>query len=294
MKNNFLLESFLDFLKSCGKTSCTISAYAYDIKSFLEKCKKIEDVDEQYVSDFLKQLKLSGISSRSVNRKISSLKNFFNFLQDEKIIEKNPVNNFSQLKTSKSLPKSLDKELVDRMLDLSKFESSRFNLMLHLLYFTGLRVSELVSLSFDHIIVISRKDFNIEPFFIIKGKGNKERIVPFSNEVKHLLIEYISVNKINKGYVFISPKHGHISRNNFFIELKKFALKNNIDPTKISPHKFRHSYASHMLENGIDLRTLQELLGHESINTTQIYTYINSNQLKNVIIDFHPLCKVRI
>ncbi len=299
-----LIERFLEMLSSERAASInTIAAYKLDLNSLAEfhSSSNLDELKSQDLRKFISYLKQQGYSPRSINRKISSFKQFYLFLASEEIILDNPTTEIDIQKQSKSLPKMLEINEVDKLfqyLDQSLSpEDIRLSCMLSILYSAGLRVSELVGLKLSFF---EYDNGNIKPTFYVKGKGNKERIAILNERAQFALTKYLLIrdfflqeNKINSSLWLFpsSSKEGHLTRNRLGQLLKELALKAGIDPKSISPHVLRHSFASHLLANGADLRSIQELLGHSSISTTQIYTHVNKKQLKNVLDKFHPLAK---
>ena len=276
----------------------TISAYRGDLESLLEFIKPIELASASITDlrNYIKYLQKQGYSARSINRKISAMKQFYQFLASEDLTQDNPAIEIDLQKQPQNLPKMLEIAEVDKLFaqltnDKSP-ESIRLSCMLAIMYSSGLRVSELVSLK------LSSFEIN-KPIFTVIGKGNKERIAILNERAQNLLQEYLEIRdffiprKI-KSCLWLFPSdsaEGYITRQRFGQLLKELAFNSNLDPSKISPHVLRHSFASHLLANGADLRSIQELLGHSSISTTQIYTHLANNRLKQVIDEYHPLSK---
>lgn len=274
----------------------TIDSYESDLNQFYNYLKKvyyIEDVkliDKQMILKHLENLKRKRISDSSIARKLSSIKTFFKFLLLEKLIDEDPSKNIDTPKKSKKLPQVLSHKDVDMLLD-SLNEDNEYEIrnkaMIELLYASGLRVSELLNLKLNDIHLT----MNLVQFI---GKGNKERIVPIGEEAVSSIRKYLidarnilNKNHLAKDYVFLNNLGTAMSRQGFYKVLKLQALKAGIS-SDISPHKLRHSFATHLLENGVDLRFVQELLGHENISTTQIYTHVNKKRLKEVYLKAHP------
>jgi integrase/recombinase XerD len=253
----------------------------------------------KYISSLDKK-KLSG---RTLARKISSIKQFFKFLVTDKIRSDNPALYLEMPKQDKLLPKAISKDNVNEMLSTIITENNpegiRDKCMLEMLYSTGMRVTELIQLKYSSIqknIIESESHAAI----IVKGKGSKERLVILNQSAIKSLSEYIKIRPyflkgLQTDYLFPSfmksGKITHISRQRFHQITKRIANDANIDAALVSPHKVRHSFASHLLQNGADLRIVQELLGHADISSTQIYTKILSKQAKDLVLDAHPLSK---
>ncbi len=273
-----------------------------DFNQFLLKLKLTEfEVTDSHIEQFIQELARNNISARSINRKISTLKNYFSFLISENHTKYNPTLIVDLPKYNNSLPETLSTQEIKTLLEFCKHDASpdgvRLNSMIHLLYASGMRVSELVSLKLSEIT--SGKNFDeIRKTFLIKGKGGKERILVINPQSQEALKKYLEVRKVfsfgknpkAKNYLFVSKSsQGHMTRQNFALLLKKASLSSGLDPERISPHTLRHSFASHLLEGGADLRVIQELLGHSDISTTQIYTHLQTSHLKKTLQNFHPL-----
>ena len=291
----FFIEKYLEYLiaqKNLSKNTC--ESYKNDIQGFFKfvKVKKLEDIEIEKIKDYVNFLS-KNFSPSSHSRKLSSLKNFFEFLNKKKKID-NPLDNFDFPKITRSLPKILNEEKINILINKTYEDKTpkgvRFSLLLEILYSTGIRVSELVTLKLSSI------DDNME-FLIVKGKGKKERFLPILPKTKKILIQYLEIREIflknnTKDFGFLFPSNsilGHFTRNRFFQILKKLALRVNIKSDEISPHAIRHSFATHLLERGVDLRTIQESLGHTDISTTQIYTHVKLSKLKEILKNKSPL-----
>jgi integrase/recombinase XerD len=296
------LELFTEMLQAeRNSADNTIESYNLDLKNFLQYAsdnnKSIENIDEKFINEYLGVLK---ISKSSLSRKISSIKQFFKFLHQEKIINNNPAKLISKPKKSVILPKFLDESQVRSLLEILNNSDSldiiRLNCMLHILYASGLRVTELVTLSIKSLSFNNYPKINdgIKPFITVKGKGDKERIVPLYAKAVDAIVKYLSLLKITSHNNFLFPsygKDGHITRQRFGQLLKQLALLANIDPSMISPHVIRHSFATHLMNNGLDIRSIQELLGHSDIATTQVYTHVAVDKLKKLVFNHHPISR---
>ena len=302
--NHSLIDNFLNMLSAeRGIAKNTKSAYRTDLEKFAEflkaECKKksLLDTDKSDIKTYLSFLKKNGISAKSQSRKLSSLNSFFIFYLSEGEIEKNPTSSIFSPKLEKSLPKYLTKEEVEKLISTAKKINSnngiRLDFILELLYATGLRVSELISLPL--------KSFVKKEYIQVMGKGAKERLVPINENVIKKLDIYMKVrdtflpkNQTESKYLFPSTsKQGYITRFYFYKQLKEIAMLAGINPDRVSPHVFRHSFASHLLSGGADLRAVQTMLGHSDIATTQIYTHILSDKLKDAVSSNHPLAKLK-
>jgi integrase/recombinase XerD len=261
--------------------------------------------DLTILRDYLAYLKHSALSSSTIMRKLSSLKQFFKFLFDEKIIKDNPAILLEAPKAIKALPTVLSEEEVTALLASAREDTSaegvRLTAMLELLYATGIRVSELVGLKLSNLEWERGQSSKIlQPFMYIEGKGSKERMVVFNDQTLEALNKYLAIRDHfyqGKNNLWLFPstsKEGYITRQRFAQLLKELAMHANIDTGKVSPHILRHSFASHLLEGGADLRVIQELLGHSDISTTQIYTHVQQGKLRALLEQHHPLAKKKL
>lgn len=285
------IDEFLRYLLiDKGYSSNTIESYKRDLIKFLEynKNKDINSISNRDLKEYIKYLNKEELNERSISRNISCLKSFYKFLVIDKKIKENPSEILFIPKIKKSLPNTLTEDEVMNLLDVTLNDnySYRNKAMLELLYATGLRVSELVNLKLQNIDL----NDNIVRTF---GKGSKERIIPLGEFASEYLYKYINeyrgslIKKYNNEYLFLN-NHGYkMTRQGFFKIIKTIAKNKGIDKP-LSPHTLRHSFASHMLKYGADLRTIQELLGHSDISTTQIYTHITNEELKENYKEFHP------
>lgn len=288
-----VLMDFCDYLKIDKKYSdLTVESYKIETKKYLdffkEKNVKINNIKNCDIKEYLSFIKCKNISDRSLAHNVSVIRTFYKFLLIEKIIEMNPTEFLELPKLKKSLPTALSKEEVENLLNINLIDSFSYRnkAMLELMYSTGLRVSELVNLKLNNI------DFDN---CIIKtiGKGNKERIIPISDYALYYLKIYINecrssmMKKNIHDYVFVNNHGKEMTRQGFFKIIKSIALRKNIK-TPISPHTLRHSFATHLLDYGADLRSIQEMLGHSNLSTTQIYTHVSSEHLKENYNSSHP------
>ena len=289
--NNF--KNYLNIER--GLSTNSIKSYENDLNKFLNflqieknKCKPDEvttDLIKEFIYDISKKLK-----SSSQSRIISGIRNFYDYLIFENIISNNPVDNIELPKIEKKLPNILSIEEIDRIINninKEKPESERNIAIIETLYGCGLRVSELINLKISNL-------FFSEDFIIVTGKGNKQRLVPISEVNKKSINCYIlnsrSKLKIKEEYkdtLFLNRRGSKLSREMIFTIIKNLVLKSKINK-KISPHSFRHSFATHLLENGADLKSIQQLLGHQSITTTEIYMHLDNKALLNVMNKYHP------
>ena len=287
------LKAFGNYLKlerSLAKNS--VQAYLNDVNKLAgfypqASAKKLSTKDLQ---DFLSSLSEAGISATSQARVLSAVKSFYKFLLIEELIATDPAALLEAPKLGRKLPDTLSFGEIESMfaaIDLSKPEGQRNRAMLEVLYSSGLRVTELISLTLANIYA----DLG---FLRIIGKGNKERLVPVGRDaLKHLKIyieevrTHLPIKKGHENYVFLNRRGSQLSRVTVFTVIKDVALAVGLKKS-ISPHTFRHSFATHLIEGGADLRAVQEMLGHESITTTEIYTHLDREYLQQVIQDYHP------
>lgn len=291
-----ILNDFCDYLKIDKRYSdLTVESYRTEIKGYLdffkEKNIKVKDIKNSDIKDYLAYIKKGETSERTLAHNVSVIRTFYKFLLTLKIIERNPTEFLELPKLRKKLPTVLSKEEVEKLLDIDLTDcySYRNKAMLELLYSTGLRVSELVNLELSNIDL---ENCTLKTI----GKGNKERIIPISDYALYYVEKYINEYRgsmLKKGvnnYVFIN-NHGNVmTRQGFFKIIKKLATGKNIK-TPISPHTLRHSFATHLLDYGADLRSIQEMLGHSNLSTTQIYTHVSSEHLKDNYNSSHPHSK---
>ena len=289
--NNF--KNYLNIER--GLSTNSIKSYENDLNKFLnflqiEKNKyKPDEVTTDLIKEFIYDISKK-LKSSSQSRIISGIRNFYDYLIFENIISNNPVDNIELPKIEKKLPNILSIEEIDRIINSinkEKPESERNIAIIETLYGCGLRVSELINLKISNL-------FFSEDFIIVTGKGNKQRQVPISEVNKKSINCYIlnsrSKLKIKEEYkdtLFLNRRGSKLSREMIFTIIKKLVLKSKINK-KISPHSFRHSFATHLLENGADLKSIQQLLGHQSITTTEIYMHLDNKALLNVMNKYHP------
>ncbi len=286
-----IIDEFMNYLLIEKKYSNnTIQSYKNDLNRYhiFIKNKQLNDITRDDIKDYLKYLSNLNLSDRTIARNISSIKSFYKFLLIEKYVTSDPLEFIDAPKIRKSLPNVLSIDEVLQLLDIELTDnfSYRNKAMLELMYATGLRVSELVNLKVHNV------DLNMA---IVRtfGKGSKERIVPIGDYALDSLKIYINeyrdsmLKRKYTDYLFLNNHGNRLTRQGFFKIIKKQAQIKNIK-TPFSPHTLRHSFATHLLNYGADLRTIQELLGHSSISTTQIYTHISNEKLKQDYMDFHP------
>ncbi len=292
MKNLNLFDSFLSYIeleKEYSKN--TISSYKNDLDDFKEFLKKIDEdpieIDKKDIFNYLVFLSKKKLKPASLRRKISALRSFYKFLIREELIENDPTIDLTLPKKDKVLPDVISVEEIEKLINIipeKGFKGKRDKALIELLYSSGLRVSEIINLKINEIDL---KNGYLKCF----GKGSKERIVPFGSFAKDLLIEYIEErdkNNINSDLLFVTKKGKKIVRQEINNILNRYAKKSKLKK-KIHPHMLRHSFATHLLERGADLRSVQELLGHVDISTTQIYTHLTKEHLREVYMNSHPL-----
>lgn len=293
------LNQFLEAKSAeSGSALLTISAYETDIVQFLNfsGISSFSELTEERIEKFIQNLQTQQYSPKSIARKLSAIKEFCKFLYSEKIITDNPSSNILTPKQQKPLPKFLSAEEILRIIQTAfskkDYRYWRIGVMIELMYATGLRVSELVGLPETSI------NYN-KGLITILGKGSKERIVPIAARALSALQDYGDLrkefikNKKTSPWLFPSliSTSGHLTRDAFYKDLKKLAIDCGIYPSRVSPHVLRHSFATHLLNNDADLRSVQKMLGHENITTTEIYTHITSQKLGDIIRKKHPLAQ---
>lgn len=290
-------ESYLKLEKSLSKNS--IEAYMRDLDKMAQYLEISEqdlspkEVKSSHISSFLNWLYDFGISERSQARIISGLKAFYKYLLLEEVVAEDPTELVDSPKIGFKLPEVLSIQEIDQLIaaiDLSSQEGERNRAMLETLYSCGLRVSELVNLQLSNVLFE-------EGFVKVKGKGNKERLVPIGEAALTYINYYLEhkrnhqkIKKEAENILFLNNRGSSLSRVMVFTIIKRLCEKVGLKK-KVSPHTFRHSFATHLVEGGADLRAVQDMLGHESITTTEIYTHLDRSFLKDAITQFHPRSK---
>ncbi len=278
-----LLKKFLNYLHvEKGHSKNTLSAYEKDIGEFLQYLEQqsipVRKTLGNHIMDYL-LMRRNTLSIASVARKLAAIKSFYKFMVLDDVIPESPAQDIDSPKLALKLPVVLSIKEVGELIDSA--QSSRDRLLLELFYATGMRVSEMVNLKVEDV------DFD-DGWIRILGKGMKERFVPVGKNILKLLRKYIEEKKIlPSGFLFSKSNGKFITRESIWKIVKKYSLKAGI-PRKVAPHTLRHTFATHLLENGADLRTIQELLGHSNIDTTQIYTHINRRNIKEMHMKYHP------
>ena len=288
------IAAFLNYAQvERGLAANTIAAYRRDLQKFAVFCEPrrlaASSVERKHVVDFLGKLYQQGLDSRSVARQLVTLRNFFRFLAQENVVRHDPVEHIESPRVWKRLPKFLTLEEVEKLLATAETTTPlglRDRAMLEVLYATGLRVSELVKLKVA--------DLQLDAGIVrCLGKGNKERVVPLGRKSIASLEDYLRrgrpalTKRRTTPYLFVSRRGGAMTRQNFWMLLRQRARAAGVR-VHLSPHTLRHSFATHLLERGADLRAVQMLLGHADISTTQIYTHVAQERLRQVYRTHHP------
>ncbi len=307
----YYLEQFLEMLYAeRGAADNTLEAYKRDILSLYNFISgdeaKIVNLSSSEIRNYIQYLNKQGYSARSISRKISSVRHLYDFLISSEELEANPAKLVDLPKYTKALPKVMNTDDVEALLNSCANPKTakewRFHSIIEVLYATGLRASELVGLPLSALTIkhTGPAKATIENIIKISGKGGKERVVVIHDTAKEALEGYLEHRSWflkqagKKAYKYLYPSNsneGHLTRQNLGVMLKKQAIIAGISPSKISPHTLRHSFASHLLEGGANLRLIQELLGHSNVSTTQIYTHVQNKRLKEAIDNYHPAGK---
>lgn len=294
---NHEIEAFARYLLlDKGRSANTIQSYRRDLEKFslfVEKRKltQMDQINRQFIQDYLSYLRNAGYAASSANRAVSSLKQFFIYLQMEKKMEHNPMALIKTAKKGKNLPKNLSLDEVEQIIQAPDVKTSRGirdRAIFELFYAAGLRVSELIGLE--------ERNLHLSLGIIqVIGKGNKERIIPIGEEASYWVSRYLDevrplwmAKKPQHSYVFVSERGNPFTRQGIWKTLKKYVTQIGLDPQKVSPHVLRHSFATHLLERGVDINLVQEFLGHSDISTTQIYTHLSHYRLQEVYRNAFP------
>lgn len=291
------LAEYIIYLKiERGLSANTVISYKRDIEKYLtflteKKITQLDEVSRFEILDFLQTLRQSGAADNSIIRMVSSLRKFHQYVKRESIVSDDPMQLIDTPKKASTLPKAISPQAVEQLLEAPDTTTPlgvRDRTILELMYATGLRISELVNLKLS--------DMHLTMGFIqTMGKGEKERIIPLGEIASQWLDHYLDGARVylqdqsaeTSEYVFLNSRGKGLSRQGVWKKVKQLALEAGIDQN-VTPHTLRHSFATHLLENGADLRMVQELLGHADISTTQIYTHITKTRLKQVYSDYHP------
>jgi integrase/recombinase XerD len=291
------LKDFMHFmLIEKGLAKNTLMSYERDLKSYIRYLKNVEsveslnDVQRVHIIHFLGFLKDQGKSAKTLARHVASIRAFHQFLLRDKAVNEDPTVHIETPKSERSLPKVLSLQEVEKLLD-SPNKQGHFGIrdkaMLELLYATGIRVSELIGIDIENVHLTMG-------FVRVIGKGNKERIIPVGRTASEAIKRYLDhgrphfiAKKHQSDALFLNHQGNRLTRQGFWKILKKLTKEAGIEK-ELTPHTLRHSFATHLLENGADLRAVQEMLGHADISTTQIYTHVSKTRLKDVYSKFHP------
>jgi len=300
------LDRFFEMLMAERQSAVnTLDAYRRDLNDFAAFAKRrdrtLDDADAPLVRAYLQRLDQAGMAPRTAARRLSALRQFYKFLLGEGLRSDDPLGTVDSPRQPKALPKLLSEEEVGRLLtaarNLSGDDGLRSVALLELLYATGLRVSELVGMPISAVLRDQR-------VLIVRGKGGKERMIPLNESARDAIAQWLPVRsawlaKARAGggsspWLFPSRgKSGHLTRHRFAQLLKAICVMAEIDPHRVSPHVLRHAFATHLLDNGADLRSVQQMLGHADIATTQIYTHVAGERLKTLVNTHHPLARPR-
>ena len=293
-KQDNLIKEFQDYLLvERGLSENSIFSYSYDLKKFNEYLsrhkKDFLQVKSEDITNFLKDQKKKKISSRSLARSVAALRQFYRYLKEDNQVETNPVEKIQTPEVKKNLPDYLTLEEINELFGVIREDDPyelRDKAIFELLYSSGLRISEACNMRMD--------DVDLDNMFLtVRGKGGRERLVPFGEKSLNILRKYLETSRDEilknrfSDYLFISKKGDFLNRKSVWRLLKKYLARTRIKKD-ITPHTFRHSFATHLIENNADLRSVQELLGHIDISTTQVYTHLASRTLKEVHRKFHP------
>lgn len=284
------LPIYLDYLAvEKGLARNSLSAYRSDLRHWGHWLKKdLDRVERIDIVRYFQSLRTAGISARSVARALAAIRGLFRFLVSERHLKRDPTENIENPKLWTTLPKSLQASEVDALLrapDRTTTDGQRDAAMLELLYATGLRVSELIRVRIEDLVMDAG-------FLRTIGKGSKERIVPFGDSAKEAIVAFMEsgrreLDKKGDPHLFLSRRGRPMSRQAFWMKIVRYAREAGIT-THISPHVLRHAFATHLLENGADLRSVQMMLGHSDISTTQIYTHVSRARLQKMYEQYHP------
>ncbi len=300
------IEAFLEMLSvERGSAKNTLDSYTRDLTDFAaflgQKKVAVHNASAKHIHAYLRSLDDAGLSAATAMRRLSALRQFYQFLYSEGVRDDDPCATIDAPRAGKALPKTLSEDHVQALLDVCAADDSpdglRRRCLMEILYATGLRVSELVSLPLAAVQGDPR-------LIMVTGKGGRERLVPLSEAAREAIAAYLAVRDVflTKGAGpqtknatrFLFPSRGasgHLTRHRFGQMLKDLAIKAGLDPSSLSPHTLRHAFASHLLSHGADLRSVQQMLGHADISTTQIYTHVLEERLKTLVEKHHPLAK---
>ncbi len=304
------IEAFLEMLAAeRGAAKNTLDAYRRDLEDFNgwigRQGASLLSAQSAHITRYLNETSAAGLAASSRARRLSALRQLYKFLEAEEVIGADPAQRVEAPRKDRTLPKTLSVAEVDRLIGaaqkrakgangVDRVRAVRLHCLLEMLYATGMRVSELVSLP-RAVLDGDRR------VLTIKGKGGRERLVPLNGSARSALDAYLALGHgedddvapmVATKYLFASrAAEGHLTRQRFAQDLKELALEAGLDPERVSPHVLRHAFASHLLDRGADLRSVQQLLGHADISTTQIYTHVLEERLKRLVFEHHPLAK---
>ncbi len=300
-----LIATFLEAQAAeVGAAENTLMAYARDLRDFADWLAEtggtLADATQDHIEAYLVACDAQGLSRATRARRLSAIKQLYRFAYDERMRDENPAIRIKGPGRSKRLPKTLSEDEVDRLLQAAREtgrnaqDRARNTCLMELLYATGMRVSELVALP----VSATRGDPRL---LLIRGKGGKERMVPLSPPARAALTAWLAIRdaaeetaraqgKPASSYLFASGgKAGHLTRHRFYTLIKELAVAAGVSPAKVTPHTLRHAFATHLLANGADLRSIQTLLGHADVATTEIYTHVLDERLRSLVFEHHPL-----
>ena len=306
------LSAFLEMLAAeRGAAKNTLEAYRRDLEDFLgfisQRQGDIGDIRRADITAYVKAAGKAGLAASSRARRLSAVRQFFKFLAAEGHVEEDPTHGLAGPRKQRALPSTLSVAEVDRLIEAARrainctsgrerVRALRLHCLIEVLYATGMRVSELVSLPRSVLQGDAR-------MLVIRGKGRRERLVPLNASARAALDRYLEIGReaedglaamLTTKWLFPSKgAQGHLTRQRFAQELKQLAQTADIDADRVSPHVLRHAFASHLVDRGADLRSVQQLLGHADISTTQIYTHLLEERLKKLVLEHHPLAKAR-
>ena len=291
------IESFLQVIVAeQGASSRTVSAYRHDLQdlaAFLRtKQVALHKAKRQDLQDYMHIIVKNGLSARTQARRLSAMHEFYRFLYSEEVRDDNPTDLLDGPKIRKSLPKYLNEKEINQLIESGRKKDLRLGVLLEVAYASGMRVSELVELPTSAVLQEGQ-------MIMVTGKGGKQRMVPLNDMARIALDNWLfqRENYLKRGrsskWLFPSKSStGHYTRDAFFKALKELAVSVNIEPKRVSPHVLRHSFASHLIAHDADLRSVQQMLGHSDIATTEIYTHVMEDRLKKIISEKHPLSNI--
>lgn len=296
-----LIERFLEMMAAeRGAARNTLAAYRRDLEAYAAEVSDLKAAGPDDIRRHLAALEAQGLARSSAARKLSAIRQFHRFLHGDGLAGDNPATAIDSPRGARPLPKMISREDVEALAEAARarvaaaggkalLKALRLHCLIELLYATGLRVSELVGLTVQ--AASAERDF-----ILVRGKGGRERLVPVSATARAALADYLAALRKSglAGSRWLFPSSGaagHLTRQHFALELKAMARAAGLDAAKLSPHVLRHGFASHLLEAGADLRAVQQMLGHADISTTQIYTHVQAERLREVVETHHPLAK---